>query len=259
MTNLEGKVALVTGGGRGIGRATARLLASAGASVVVSARTSGELAEVVATIEADGGRAAAAKCDLSIRSETQQLLGDAVRPFGPIDILVNNAGVGSSGDLRPLADFQDAFWDLTLEVNLTTPYLLSKAALPYMQSSKWGRIVTIASINGRIPSLHAGAYVASKHGVIGLMRSLALEHARDGITVNCVCPGPVQTRMNDIRVRYDADRLGHSLATHEAKLTPIGGRLRPNDIAPMVVYLCGEDARMITGQAFNVDGGICMA
>jgi NAD(P)-dependent dehydrogenase (short-subunit alcohol dehydrogenase family) len=184
---------------------------------------------------------------------------EAAQPFGPIDILVNNAGVGSSGDLRPLAEFRDEFWDLTLEVNLTAPYLISKAALPHMRGQRWGRIITVASINGRMATVHAGAYAASKHGVLGLMRSLALEYAAEGITVNCICPGPVRTRMNDIRVRYDADRLGRTLEEHERQITPIGGRLCPEDIAPMIVYLCGDEARMITGQAYNIDGGICMA
>ena len=259
MAKLDGRVALVTGSGRGIGRTTAIQLAAAGAEVVVTARSQDELDEVVETIGTNGGKAAAVVCDLSDRSQSQRLMHDAVRPFGPIDILVNNAGVGSSADPRPLADFRDVFWDLTLEVNLTVPYLVSKAALPHMRQQRWGRIITVASINGRIPTMHAGAYAASKHGVIGLMRSLALEHAAEGITVNCVCPGPVQTRMNDIRVQYDAERLGRSLAEHEQSITPIGGRLHPEDIAPMVVYLCGDEARMISGQAYNIDGGICMA
>ena len=128
-----------------------------------------------------------------------------------------------------------------------------------MRQQHWGRIITIASINARIPSLHAGAYVASKHGVLGLMRTLALEHAAEGITVNCICPGPVSTRMNDIRVRYDANRLGRTVEEHETGMTPIGGRLIPEDIAPMAVYLSSDESRMITGQAYNIDGGICMA
>ncbi len=259
MAKLVGRVALVTGGGRGIGRATAIQLAAAGAKVVITARTQDELDEVVESICKEDGEAAAVVCDLSDRSQSQRLIRDAVRHFGPIDILVNNAGIGSSGDLRPLADFRDEFWDLTLEVNLTAPYLISKAVVPHMRRQQWGRIVTVASINGRVATTHAGAYATSKHGLIGLMRSLALEHAREGITVNCVCPGPVQTQMNDIRVQYDAERLGRSVAEHEQKITPIGGRLHPEDIAPMVVYLCGDEARMITGQAYNIDGGICMA
>ena len=137
-----------------------------------------------------------------------ELVERAAALFGPIDILVNNAGVGGSADPRPLADFRDAFWDLTLEVNLTAPYLLSKAALPHMRAQRWGRIITVASINSRVPSPHGGAYTASKHGVLGLMRTLALEHAAEGITVNCVCPGPVRTRMNNARVVYDATGSG---------------------------------------------------
>ena len=158
-----------------------------------------------------------------------------------------------------LAEFRDEFWDLTLEVNLTVPYLLSKAALPSMREQGWGRIITVASINGRVTLVHTGAYTASKHGVLGLMRTLALEHAAEGITVNCICPGPVQTRMNDLRMQYDAQRLGRSFEEHENQVTPIGGRLEPEDIAPMAVYLASDEARMITGQAYNIDGGICMA
>lgn len=259
MTKLDGRVALVTGAGRGIGRATALQLAEAGAKVVVTSRTGEELDEVVRTISRVGGTAAKIECDVSDRSQSLGLIERAAEAFEPIDILVNNAGVGSSADPRPLAEFRDEFWDLTLEVNLTVPYLLSKAVLPHMRKQHWGRIITIASINSRITTMHGGAYVASKHGVLGLMRALALEHAADGITVNCVCPGPVKTRMNDIRVQYDADRLGRDLQQHEQGLTPVGGRLVPEDIAPMAVYLASDEAHMITGQAYNIDGGICMA
>ncbi len=259
MTNTSGRVALVTGGGRGIGRATAAALAATGARVVVTARTVPELEDVVAEIAGAGGEAAALACDLSERTQSAAVVERAAAVFGPIDILVNNAGVGGSADPRPLADFNDAFWDLTLEVNLTAPYLLSKAALPHMRAQRWGRIITVASINSRVPSFHGGAYAASKHGVLGLMRTLALEHADEGITVNCVCPGPVRTRMNNRRVEYDAQRLGREIDEYEQGLTPIGGRLDPEDIAPMVVYLAGDHARMITGQAYDIDGGVCMA
>jgi 3-hydroxybutyrate dehydrogenase len=259
MRRLEGRVALVTGAGRGIGRATALRLAGAGAKVVLSARTGDELGSVVAEIEAAGGIAAALECDLGDRAQTIDLVSRSNGCFGPVDVLVNNAGIGSSADPRPLADYNDPFWDLTLAVNLTAPYLLSKAALPHMREKRWGRIVTVASINSRVPSPHSGAYVASKHGVLGLMRTLALEHAAEGITVNCVCPGPVATRVNDLRIQYDAQRLGRDVEEYERGLTPIGGRLVPNDIAPMIEYLVGEEARMITGQAYDIDGGVCMA
>ena len=259
MTEREHRVALVTGAGRGIGRATALALAATGTSVVAAARSADELDAVVSEIQAAGGEAVALACDLIDRAQSTTLVERAVAALGPIDILVNNAGIGSSADPRPLAEFRDSFWDETLELNLTAPYLLSKAALPHMRAQRWGRIVTVASINGRIPTPHSGGYVASKHGVIGLMRTLALEVAAEGITVNCVCPGPVRTRVNDARIAYDASRLGRDIEEYEQGLTPIGGRLEPEDIAPMVVYLAGEEARMITGQAYNVDGGVNMA
>lgn len=259
MAKLDGRIALVTGAGRGIGRAIAIRLASEGARVVLTSRSDNELSDVVRTIEQSSGTAGAIECDLSQRVQSTQLVDRANQLFGPIEILVNNAGIGSSGDPRPLAEFRDDFWDLTLEVNLTVPYLLSKASLPHMRQQGWGRIITVASINGRMTVMHAGGYAASKHGVLGLMRSLALEHATEGITVNCICPGPVKTQMNNIRVKYDAERLGRTIEEHEQKTTPIGGRLIPEDIAPMAVYLASNEAQMITGQAYNIDGGICMS
>ena len=119
-----------------------------------------------------------------------------------------------------------------------------------------GRIITIASINGKIGSFHGAAYAASKHGVLGLTRSVALEVARDGITVNAICPGPVRTEMNDRRVEYDAKRLGVSFAELESRLTPIGRRLDPDEIVPMAVLLASDESAAITGQAFNVCGGV---
>lgn len=256
---LTGHTALVTGAGRGIGRAIALHLAAAGANVVVTARSQDELDRVVQEVSARGGRAAATVADLSQREETRGLVQRATEPFGSIDILVNNAGVGSASDPRPLAEYRDEFWDVSMEVNLTAPYLLSKAALPNMRAQGWGRIITIASINGKMANLHAGAYAASKHGVIGLMRTFALEHAAEGITVNCICPGPVKTKMNDIRIQHDADRLGIEFAELERRLTPMGCRLEPDDIAPMAVYLASDAARRITGQAYNIDGGRLMS
>src|SRR2546426_6884020 len=160
----------------------------------------------------------------------------------PIDILVNNAGIGSSSDPKPVADFNDDFWDLTLYLNLTVPYKLSKAVLPHMREKHWGRIINIASINSKLPSLHGAAYTASKHGLLGLTRTLALEVAREGVTVNAICPGPVRTVMNDRRIAYDAQRRGVSFAEQEASLTPVGGRLEPEEIAPLAVYLASDEA-----------------
>src|SRR5580765_6150937 len=195
MPQLANRVALVTGAGRGIGRAIALAFAAEGAKVALTARTVGELDKVGGEIRSAGGTALALPADLSDRSVPANVIAEVQRSLGPIEILVNNAGVGSSANPRPIIDFDDDFWDLSLAVNLTAPYLLSKAVLPGMLSRRWGRIITIASINSKTGSLHGAAYAASKHGVLGLMRTLAMEVADQGITVNCICPGPVRTVM----------------------------------------------------------------
>jgi 3-hydroxybutyrate dehydrogenase len=178
--------------------------------------------------------------------------------LGPVDILVNNAGIGSSSDPKPIAEFNDDFWELTLLLNLTVPYKLSKGVLPAMRAKHWGRIINIASINGKMPSLHGAAYAASKHGLLGFTRTLALEVARDGITVNAICPGPVRTVMNDRRLEYDAKRRGVTFEEIERSMTPIGGRLEPEDVSPLAVYLASDEARMVTGQAYNICGGVLL-
>jgi NAD(P)-dependent dehydrogenase (short-subunit alcohol dehydrogenase family) len=259
MAKLQGRVALVTGGGRGIGRAIALAFGTEGARVAVTARTPAELEEVVAAIRARGGEAMALTADVADRAAVQALLGRVQEGLGPVEILVNNAGIGSSADPRPVLEYDDAFWDLTLAVNLTAPYLLCKAVLPGMVARRWDRVINVASINSRVPSPHAAAYVASKHGLLGLTRVLALEVAKEGITVNAICPGPVHTVMNDKRVAYDARRRGVSFEEQEKSMTLMGRRIEPDEIAPLAVYLAGDEARMMTGQALNLDGGICMA
>jgi NAD(P)-dependent dehydrogenase (short-subunit alcohol dehydrogenase family) len=258
MPQLSDRVALVTGAGRGIGRSIAMALAREGAKVAITARTTQELDEVVSAIHSDGGQALAIPADLADRAVPSHVVAQIKQAWGPLDIVVNNAGVGSSANPRPVVDFDDAFWDLSLAVNLTAPYLLCKAVLPDMLARGSGRIITVASINGKIGSFHGAAYAASKHGVLGLTRTLAMEVARNGITVNAICPGPVHTAMNDRRIEYDARRRGVPLAEHEASLTPIGRRLEPDEIAPLAVYLASDAAAAVTGQAFNICGGVLM-
>jgi NAD(P)-dependent dehydrogenase (short-subunit alcohol dehydrogenase family) len=256
---LEGRVALITGASRGIGRAIARGYAREGAVVAVTARSAADLESLVEEIRQGGGRAVAIPADLADLAKMAvpaRVVQQVLESFGTIDIMVNNAGIGSSSSPRPVVDFDDAFWNKTLALNLTAPYLLTKAVLPVLLAKKWGRIINIASINGKLPAIHGAAYTASKHGLLGLTRTLALEVAREGITVNAICPGPVHTEMNDRRLEYDAGRLGISIPELESRLTPIGRRLEPDEIVPMAVLLAAGESAAITGQAFNVCGGI---
>ena len=258
MTLLKNRVALVTGAGRGIGRAIAMDFAREGARVAITARSQEELASCAAAIREHGGEVLEIAADLSDRTVPKRVVEQVAQRFGQPEILVNNAGVGSSANPRPVVDFDDDFWELSLMVNLTAPYLLCKAVLPAMLAAKHGRIITVASINGKIGSLHGAAYAASKHGVLGLVRTLAQEVAAAGVTVNAICPGPVKTVMNDKRIEYDAKRRGVALAELEAGLTPIGRRLLPEEISPLAVYLASDAAAAVTGQAWNIDGGVLM-
>jgi len=253
---LEGHVALVTGGNRGIGRSIALAFAREGAEIIITARSLPELEATRDEIATLGAPVTAIAVDLAERDAADQLFS-AIDP-NRITLLVNNAGIGSSADPRPMIDFDDAFWERSLWVNLTIPYQLSKRVLPGMVERHAGRIINIASVVGKTGMVHGVAYVASKHGILGLTRALAIEVVREGITVNAICPGPVATLVNDKRVAYDAARLGRSFEEHEQQITPMGGRLEPDEIAPLAVYLASEDARAVTGQAFNIDGGSLM-
>ncbi|MCH8048431.1 MAG: SDR family oxidoreductase [Planctomycetes bacterium] len=250
------RVSLVTGAGRGIGRAIALGLAKAGHRVAVAARTLDQLDDVAAEIRAGGGEALPIVADLLDRPSAARLVDRVNEQWGPIDILVNNAGVGSSQSPKPLVDFDDDFWDLTMAINVTAPYLLTKRVLPAMIERSWGRIINIASINAFIASMHGAAYTASKHAIAGLTKATAKEVAQHGITANAICPGVTRSKMNDLRLEYDAERLGTTFKELEQAASPLGRRLEPEEIAAAVVFLASDEARAINGQSIRVCGGV---
>ena len=255
---LHNKVALVTGAGRGIGRAIALAFAREGADVALTARTAAEIEQVAAEVTALGRSAEARPVDLGDRAQAIGLPERVARHFPAVDVLVNNAGIGSNASPHRVVDYDDDFWDLSLAINLTAPYLLTKALVPGMIERGWGRVINMASVAGKRGLLAAGAYTATKHGLIGLTRTAALETAGTGVTVNAICPGATRTVMLLRRLKVDAELRGEPIADVEANINPMGRLLEPEEIAELAVYLASDDTRGMTGQALNLSGGSTM-
>lgn len=257
MESIAGRVALVTGGGRGIGRAIALALARAGADVAVAARTVPEIEAVAAEVAALGRRTHFFPLDVSDRAALARAPRAVAEHLGPIDILVNNAGIHASA---PLAHTDDETWDAVLAVDLTAPFLLTRACLPSMYERRWGRVLNVASVAGRIGLKYGGAYAAAKHGLLGLTRSLALEAARKGVTANAICPSWTETRMLDDAVDAISAHTGRTAAEARAAIlasNPLGRAALPEEVADVAVWLAGSP--VVTGQAIDVDGGEVMA
>jgi NAD(P)-dependent dehydrogenase (short-subunit alcohol dehydrogenase family) len=251
---LAGKTALVTGGGRGIGRAIATVLAGHGARVVVAGRTVAELDE---TAHAVGGLAL--RMDAADRASVQAALEELAARAGRVDILVNNAGVAESA---PFDRTTDAMWDWMMAVNVGSAFALCRALIPPMITAGWGRVINLASNAGLTGYAYSSAYCASKHAMIGMTRALAVEIARTGITVNSVCPGWVNTHMADEAVRRIAEKTGKGEEQARKALEAMSPQRRlvePDEVAHVVAMLCSDQARSIHGQSIPVDGGQVMS
>ena len=258
MSSLTGKIALITGGGRGIGSASALALAAAGADVIVCSRTGAEIDAVADQARALGRRALALTCDVTDAAQVRQLAEDAARQFGAVEILVNNAGLGRS---HRFADHPDELWEQMLALNLTSVYRVTKAFVPAMIERRRGRIINIASTASKVGGKYIAAYTAAKHGVLGLTRALATELVTHNITVNAICPGYVNTPMTDENVGAIAAKTGMTGdAAREtlARLNPQKRLIEAEEVAALAVWLAGDGAQGVNGQAINVDGGAVM-
>jgi NAD(P)-dependent dehydrogenase (short-subunit alcohol dehydrogenase family) len=243
---LAGKLALVTGGGRGIGASIARALAKSGARVAVCGRKKADLDDVAREI--DG---VAIECNLADRASTDRMLAS----LGEVAVLVNNAGIAESA---PLDRTSDEIWDRILEVDVTAPFRLTRAIVPTMVKAGWGRIINVASNAGLTGYGYSAAYCAAKHALVGMTRALAIDLARTNVTINAICPGWVETAMADEAVTRIANKTGRSLEeakTSLASMSPQRRMITPDEVAHAAVMLCAHEARGIHGQTIVIDGG----
>ena len=254
---LKNKTSLITGGGRGIGKAIADTFARQGARVAVAARTLEQVKEVADQLAGTYGvQTHACVCDVSNSASVDSMFQDVRKAFDcEIDILVNNAGVAESATL---VNTTDELWNKHLAINLSGTFYCTRAALPAMVESGWGRIINIASIAGKTGAPYIAAYSASKHGVMGLTRSLALEVGASGVTVNAICPGYVETDMVAKGIERITSRTGLSAeAAKESlnKMSPQNRMVTPQEVAAVALLLAGDEGRGINGQGLNIDGG----
>ena len=260
MTNktLSGKTALVTGSTSGIGLGIARALAAEGANVVLNGF--GDAAEIT-QLQIDlasefGVRVVHHNADMSKPAEIESMIAFAGEQFGGVDVLVNNAGIQHVASVE---DFPVEKWDAIIAINLTSAFHTSRLVLPRMRANDWGRIINLASVHGLVASAGKSAYVAAKHGLIGLTKAGALETAATGVTVNAICPGFVLTPLVQKQVDARAARDGISNdAAKKALLAdkqPSGEFVTPEELGALAVFLCGDAARQVRGVAWNMDGG----
>ena len=253
--DLNDRHALVTGAGQGIGEAIARQLLAQGARVTVLGRRAEPLKKLV---DEYPGLCQMVLADVANESEVKAAFAHALSAQGAINILINNAGQASSA---PFMKMDAAHWQQMLAVNLTGTMLCTQQVLPAMAAAGWGRIVNVASTAGLVGYAYVAAYVAAKHGVVGLTRALALEYARKGITINAVCPGYTETEIVKTgieRVMEKTGRTADEAMAEFVKSNPQGRLVQPQEVANTVLWLCGKGASAITGQSIAVAGGEVM-
>lgn len=258
MEELKGKIVLVTGGSRGIGRSIALALAAQGSHVVITGRTQVTLDTVAEEIARHGAKALPLSCDVTSRQEVEALKNEIASRLGTVHILINNAGVAPAVGFL---EMEDRLWEEVLKVNLTGTYYCCKVFLPQMIASGWGRVINIASTVAKVAYSHISAYTTSKHAVLGLTRALAIEMARSGVTVNAICPGYVDTDLTLNNARLMAEKTGKEVAKIFELFkgaSPQNRLIAPEEVACLAVMLSSELAKGITGQAINIDGGAVM-
>jgi 3-oxoacyl-[acyl-carrier protein] reductase len=247
--SLSNRVAIVTGSGRGIGRAIALRLAEAGANVVVNDIGDGKPVEaVIREIKAMGRQALPVLADVSSASEVERLVGETTSAYGRLDILVNNAGIARDQLLLRMTEEE---WDRVISVDLKSVFLCTRAVLKHMVKQRWGRIISIASIVGIVGNPGQANYASAKAGIIGFTRTIAKEVASRGITVNAIAPGFIETEMTQ--------RLKEEWREELKKRIPLGRLGSPGDVAEAVAFLASEEAGYITGQVLAVDGGMVIS
>ncbi len=248
-SSMDGKVALVTGGGTGIGEATSLLFAKAGAKVVVSDINVAEGEATAHAITSAGGDAIFVAGDVSKGEDVEKMVARCVDVYGRLDCAFNNAGI--EGDtFVSIVDYSEEMWDRVIDINLKGVWLCMKHQIPQFLKQGQGAIVNMASVAGLIGGSLGSAYFASKHGVIGLTKAAAIEYGQSNIRVNAVCPGVIQTRMGAKVYQDNPEIEPHVAAEH-----PLGRLGQPSEVAETVVWLCSDAASFVTGHAMTVDGG----